>query len=84
MKPNTTKYWRFINVGRPKDNEEGEGDSKALALATFQFISRIDMGSRVDIQVYRSAEDRAGKSTQADDELAGIDAELDAMMEGQD
>lgn len=65
MKLESTKYWKLVNHGYPKDTEVGEGDAKALALAIMKFWQRIVMGSRVEIQLYRSAEDRDGKAIEA-------------------
>lgn len=80
MKPHSIKYWRFLNIGRPRDNEEGHGDTKTLALDLAKFITRIDMGSRVEIQIFRNEKDRSGsvKLSQDDD----MDAELAALLNG--
>ena len=81
MKLDAIKYWRLTNQGYPKDTIEGEGDAKALALSIMQFWSRVTMGSRLVIEVYRDADSRDGKSSK-DHDLDAITNELFAGLEG--
>jgi hypothetical protein len=69
------KYWRLINVGRPEETEEGQGDAREFGLAVLKYWQRVDMGKNLRLEIYRSELDRAI------DELEAFFAEMNKETE---
>jgi hypothetical protein len=82
------KYWRLINVGRPEETEEGQGDAREFGLAVLKYWQRVDMGKNLRLEIYRSELDRARginrkeeAANQAIDELEAFFAEMNKETE---